>query len=657
MNKEALEATALSVRSLSMDAVQAANSGHPGLPLGLAELGAVLYGAAMNHYPGDPSWPNRDRFVLSAGHGSMLLYSLLHLSGYKVGLDDLKQFRQVGSITPGHPEYGETEGVETTTGPLGQGISNAVGMALAEAKLASVFNTDTHKVVDHYTYVIASDGDMMEGVASEACSLAGHLALGKLIVFYDDNHISIEGDTALAFSEDVERRFQAYGWQTMSGDAYDIDGIISMIEKAKGDTERPTLIRLRSVIGKGSPNKAGTAAVHGAALGEDEVAASKREIGLDEKKQFFIDPRATEHFEKRRGELRKQYEAWQAAFDDWAAENPELKKEWDRYFDRSAPDVDALELPAFEKGEKVATRKASGKILQALAKAVPNLIGGSADLAPSNNSTLEDWGHFSAEDRLGRTLHFGVREHAMGAIASGIYLHGGFRPYAATFMVFSDYMRGSMRLAALMGIPVIYVMTHDSIYVGEDGPTHEPVEHYAALRAIPNMAFFRPGDAEETAEAWRAALERTDGPTVLALTRQGLPVYEKADPKWRENYRRGGYIVRDTEGTPDVVVVATGSEVSLALDAAEKSSRKVRVVSVLDRERFEAQKESFRSSMIPQGVRTVVTEVGVLQGWEGYVQSKDDLFGLNRFGASGKGAEVARHLGFTAEALASLIDR
>jgi transketolase len=444
----------------------------------------------------------------------------------------------------------------------------------------------------------------------------------------------------------------------MSGDAYDVEGIRSMIAEAKTDEAHPTLIRLRSVIGKGSPNKSGTAAVHGAALGEDEVAASKRELGLDENEFFYIHPKAVEHFEAHKDALKKQYEAWKADFAEWAKKNPDLKQLWDRYFDPSvSASVKQIELPSFEKGEKIATRKASGKILQELAKAIPNLIGGSADLAPSNNSTLEDWGHFSAEDRLGRTLHFGVREHAMGAIASGIYLHGGLRPYAATFMVFTDYMRGSMRLAALMGLPVVYVMTHDSIYVGEDGPTHEPVEHYAALRAIPNMAFFRPGDAEETAEAWLAALERTDGPSVLSLTRQKLAVYEKSDPEWRASYRRGGYVVRDTDGAPDVVVVATGSEVTLALEAAEKAQRKVRVVSVLDRERFESQDESFKRSVIPQGVRTVVAEVGVLQGWEGYVESKDDLFGLERYGASGKGAEVAAHLGYTADALAAVIDR
>ena len=478
MKKDALDAIALSVRSLSMDAVQAANSGHPGLPMGLAELGSALYGEVMSHYPGDPNWPDRDRFVLSAGHGSMLLYSLLHLSGYKVSLDDLKNFRQVGSITPGHPEYGETEGVETTTGPLGQGISNAVGMAIAESKLEHVFNTDSHKVVDHYTYVIAGDGDMMEGVSSEACSLAGHLALGKLIVFYDDNHISIEGDTALAFTEDVETRFQGYGWQTMNGDAYDTENLFRMIEEAKKDTTRPTLIRLRSVIGKGSPNKAGTAAVHGAALGEDEVVLSKRELGLDENEHFYIHPKAVEYFENRKKELERQYKKWKSTFDEWAKANPELKKLWDRYFDSSIAEArKELSLPSFEKGEKIATRKASGAILQELAKAIPNLIGGSADLAPSNNSTLEDWGNFSAEDRLGRTLHFGVREHAMGAITSGIYLHGGFRPYAATFMVFTDYMRGSMRLASLMGLPIVYVMTHDSVYLGEDGrPERLPEE-------------------------------------------------------------------------------------------------------------------------------------------------------------------------------------
>lgn len=655
MNKSDVDAVALSVRSLSMDAVENANSGHPGLPMGLAELGAVLYGEILNHHPADPSWENRDRFVLSAGHGSMFLYSLLHLSGYEVTMDDLKGFRHVGSRTPGHPEYGHLPGVETTTGPLGQGISNAVGMAIATEMKAARFNTEKYKIVDNNIFVIASDGDMMEGVASEACSLAGHLGLGRLIVFYDANDISIEGPTQLAFTEDVLKRFEGYDWQVLDGDAYDTDDILKQVEKAKQETARPTVIRLRSVIGKGAPTKAGTADVHGAALGPDELAATKKQLGLPEDQTFYIHPDAIKYFEGRRPEWKKRYDEWQELFQAWAKENPELKKKWDRFHAKETEGIAELELPSFEKGEKLATRKASGKVIQKLSNAIPNLVGGSADLAPSNNTAMPDYTSFSKSDRLGRTLHFGVREHGMGAVSNGIYLYGGFRPFCATFLVFTDYMRASMRLASLMELPIVYVMTHDSIYLGEDGPTHQPIEHLAALRAIPHMHVLRPGDAEETAEAWRMALMRTEGPTVIALTRQGLPVYEKADANWRKSIANGAYIAKDSDGTPDAVVVATGSEVSMALEAAEQSGKNVRVISMISRERFMAQPRSEREKLFPSSVRTIVAEAGVSQGWESFVDSDEDLFTINRFGASGKGNEVAKHIGFTADKLATLI--
>ena len=657
MNTKAVEAIALSVRSLSMDGVQAANSGHPGLPLGMAELGALLYGEILRHYPGDPSWPNRDRFVLSAGHGSMFLYSLLHLSGYDVSLDDLKQFRQVGSKTPGHPEYGHTPGVETTTGPLGQGICNAVGMAIAETMLAEAFNTKKHAVVDHFTYVLCGDGDLMEGVSGEASSLAGHLGLGKLIVFYDSNKISIEGSTELAFTENVMQRYEAYGWQVLSGDAYDTRGIEGLVEQAREETEKPTLIHLTSIIGKGSPNKAGTHEVHGAALGEDEVLATRRALGLGDNDAFFVHPEAKAFLTERYEELKREHDEWQELFVEWAEANPELKQKWDKYFSDGTSLLPRVEMPEFNVGDKLATRQASGKVLQALAKSIPHLVGGSADLAPSNNTALPGYGSFSRTNRSGRTLHFGVREHGMGAICNGMSVHGGFRPFCATFLVFTDYMRGAMRLSALMKQPVIYIMTHDSIFLGEDGPTHQPIEHLAAMRCIPNMLVLRPGDAQETAQAWLMAMENTQGPTVLALTRQGLPVYEKADPSWTRTARRGAYVVQDTEGTPDVVVVATGSEVSLAVAAAADSGKKVRIVSMVSRELFHAQDREFREAIIPPGVRTIVAELGIAQGWEGFVQDREDLFVLSDFGASGPGDKVAEHFGRTQKDLAALIAR
>jgi transketolase len=523
MNADGLTASALSVRALSMDAVQAANSGHPGLPMGCAEIGSLMYGEILKHAPHDPEWIDRDRFVLSAGHGSMLLYSLLHLSGYDLALDDIKKFRQIGSKCAGHPEYGLAPGVETTTGPLGAGFSNAVGMAIAETHLAEIFNTEQHTIIDHYTYALAGDGCLMEGISSEAASLAGHLGLGKLIVLYDSNSISIEGSTSLAFSENVAARFKAYGWQVLEGDAYDFQQMSQLIQKAQAETEKPSLIILRSIIGKGSPNKAGTHGVHGAPLGEEEVIASRRELGIPEDQSFFVHPEARNYFKQKQPIWRQQYVEWEETFKAWANANPDLKDRWDTYMKPGFPqDID---FPGFGPGDAEATRKVSGAVLQKLADALPNLVGGSADLAPSNNSELENYGHYSREDRGGRNFHFGVREHAMGGITNGIALHGGLRPYAATFLVFSDYMRPAIRLAALMKLPVIYIFTHDSIYIGEDGPTHQPVEQLAALRAIPGLTVLRPGDPEETVEAWKIAVENQSGPTALVLTRQKVTTY------------------------------------------------------------------------------------------------------------------------------------
>ena len=651
MNLPALSAVANSVRSLAIDAVEKAKSGHPGLPMGCAELGALVYGELLSHWPQDPQWVNRDRFVLSAGHGCMLLYSLLHLSGYDLSLEDVKSFRQLGSRTPGHPEWGLTPGVEATGGPLGQGISNAVGMAIAERILASKFNTPTRTVVDHYTYVLASDGDMMEGVASEACSLAGHLGLGKLIVFYDSNRITIEGSTDLAFSENVLKRFEGYGWQTLSGDMYDLPGIVSLVEEARKETARPTIIQLKSIIGKGAPTRAGTAKAHGEALGPEESAGAKKAIGVPDGCQFYVFPEAAAYFTGKQPEWKKRYEDWKKSFEAWRSENPALAKEWDAWHSPTVA-LPADPLVAFKQGESLATRAASGQVLNALAKLVPNLIGGSADLAPSNNTNLKDMGDFGRGNPRGRNFHFGIREHGMGAICNGMAYHGGLRPFCATFLVFSDYMRPSVRVASIAKLPVIYVFTHDSIFVGEDGPTHEPVEHLAALRAIPNLLVLRPGDPEETEVAWRIAVERRVGPTALALTRQGIAVYPKADAQWRSTIRRGAYVAKDCDGAPDTVIVATGSEVSVAIQAAAAlTDRKVRVISMISRALFDAQPMDFQRSLVPPSARKVVFEAGVSFGWKAVADDSTLVVGIDRFGESGPYQKVGEHLGITAASL------
>jgi len=651
MNLPALSAVANSVRSLAIDAVEKAKSGHPGLPLGCAELGALLYGELLSHWPQDPQWVNRDRFVLSAGHGCMLLYSLLHLSGYDLSMEEIRNFRQLGSRTPGHPEWGVTPGVEVTGGPLGQGISNGVGMAIAERILAAKFNTKTGAVIDHYTYVLASDGDMMEGVASEACSLAGHLGLGKLVVFYDSNRITIEGSTDLAFSEDVLKRFEGYGWQTLSGDMYDMPGIMALVEQAKKDAARPSVILLKSIIGKGAPTRAGTAKVHGEALGPEESAGAKKAIGVPDGCQFYVFPEAAAYFKDKQPAWKKRYEEWKKSFDAWKKDNPGLAKEWDAWFAAGAA-LPADPLVAFKQGESLATRAASGQVLNAIAKLVPNLVGGSADLAPSNNTNLKDMGDFGKGNPKGRNFHFGIREHGMGAISNGMAYHGGLRPFCATFLVFSDYMRPSIRVAAVAKLPVIYVFTHDSVFVGEDGPTHEPVEHLAALRAIPNLLVLRPGDSEETEMAWRMAMDRRDGPTALALTRQGIAVYPKADPKWRITVRRGAYVAKDCDGAPDVVIIATGSEVSVALQAAAAlTDRKVRVVSMISRGLFDAQPMEFQRSLVPAGAKKVVFEAGVSFGWKTIADDSTLFVGIDRFGESGPYQKIAEHLGITAASL------
>jgi len=652
MNIKALEKVSLTIRALSMDAIQKANSGHPGLPLGAAELGAVLYGELLRHDPSDPAWTDRDRFVLSAGHGSMFLYSLLHLSGYGITLEDIKTFRQIGSPCAGHPEYGMAPGIETTTGPLGQGVAMAVGMAVAESMLAARFNSPKHSVVHHYTYALAGDGCMQEGVSSETASLAGHLGLGKLIVFYDSNKISIDGGTELSFTENVAARYEAYGWQVLKGSMYDFEGIASLVAKAKAETKKPSLIVLESIIGKGAPTKQGTSGVHGSPLGAEELAAAKVALGIPS--DFYVAPEATAYFEAKRAEWKKAREAWRAEFDAWSAENPDKRKEWDAFHSGKA--VPAA-LPVFAVGDKIATRTASNKALIAEAKANANLVGGSADLQGPNAVSIPEAGIYSRATPAGRYIHFGIREFGMAAISNGIQLHGGLRAFCATFLVFADYLRPALRLSALMKQAVVYVLTHDSIFIGEDGPTHQPVEHLASLRAIPNLRVLRPADGEESAEAWAMAMERTDGPTALVLTRQNTTVFPKADPDWKNTLRTGAYVAKQVEGKADIVLLATGSEVGLALSAAAAvPGKKIRVVSMISRELFESQDAKVRDLIVPPGTRTVVCEAGSRMGWERWAKV-EDILSVDRFGESGPGDKVAEHLGFTSAALAAILGR
>ncbi len=665
------------IRMLAVDAVQQANSGHPGLPMEAAPIAYVLWTRLMRYNPKNPDWPNRDRFVLSGGHGSMLLYAMLHLTGYELSLDEIRNFRQWESQTPGHPEYGDTPGVETTTGPLGQGIANAVGMAMAEAHLAARYNRPGHEIVDHHTYVIASDGDMMEGVASEACSLAGHLGLGKLIVLYLDNSITIDGGTDLAFSENTGLRFDAYGWHVQRVmDGNDLARVEAAVEMACSETDRPSIILCRTVIGYGSPNKAGTSRAHGEPLGEEEVELTKQHLGWPLEPKFMV-PEDVGDFFLQMVPYGKGWElAWRQAFDAYAATFPDLAETWQRAVDGELPAGWDENLPTFPPGQgDMATRQASGVTINALSQRVPGLLGGSADLAGSNNTMVEAETNYAAGNYEGRNLHFGVREHAMASALNGMALHGGLRPYAGTFLVFSDYMRPAIRLAALMGIAPVYVFTHDSVGLGEDGPTHQPIEHYMALRAIPNLTLIRPADAAETAEAWVAALRRTDGPVALALTRQKLPVLDRDGPASAsglapadglaatsglapaDGLHRGAYVLADSggvaDGLPDVILIASGSEVHLALEAREKLAREdvaARVVSMPSWELFEAQSEEYRESVLPASVTArLAIEPGVTLGWERYVGTRGDVIGLERFGASAPYEVVFEHLGFTAE--------
>ncbi|MDW7709675.1 MAG: transketolase [Deferrisomatales bacterium] len=661
------------VRFLSVDAVQQANSGHPGLPLGAAAMAYVLWTRLLKHNPRNPDWFDRDRFVLSAGHGSMLLYSLLHLTGYALSLDDIKQFRQWGSKTPGHPERGHTPGVETTTGPLGQGLANAVGMAIAEAQLAARYNRPGFEVIDHATYALVSDGDLMEGVASEAASLAGHLELGKLTCLYDDNRVTLAAATDIAFSEDRARRFEAYGWHTLPvADGNDLAAIDAALRAARAETARPSLILARTHIGYGSPNKHDSFEAHGSPLGVDEVRLTKQNLGWPTEPPFLIPEAALAHFREAVAVERgaRDEAAWNARMTLYAQAFPDLAEELRRSLRGELPpdwDADIPVFPADAKG--IATRVASGQVMNAIAPRLPALTGGSADLDPSTKTALKDLGDFNPPaganndtqgsdgdgwSHAGRNLHFGVREHAMGAIVNGLAAHGATLPYGATFLIFSDYMRPPLRLAALMGLHLVHVFTHDSIALGEDGPTHQPVEQLAALRAIPNLTVIRPGDANETAVAWRVALETRARPVVLVLSRQDLPTLDRRRYAPADDLRRGAYVLSDAaDGKPALILIASGSEVGLIVAAAERLRGErvaVRLVSMPSWELFEGQSQAYRDAVLPPSIPArLAIEAGVTQGWHRYVGDRGDVLGVDRFGASAPGPVMLREYGFGVE--------
>jgi transketolase len=645
------------IRTLSMDAVQRANSGHPGTPMALAPLAYVLWHRILRYNPKNPAWFNRDRFVLSAGHASMLQYSLLHLTGYDLSLDDLKNFRQWGSRTPGHPEYGHTPGIETTTGPLGQGIMNAVGMAMAEAHLAAVFNRPGHEIIDHCTYALCGDGDLMEGASHEAASLAGHLGLGKLICVFDDNHITIEGSTSLSCSDNAARRFEGNGWHVLNlGDeANDLDALTAAFAAARAETERPSLIIVRSHIGYGAPHRQDTSAAHGEPLGEEEIRLTKKFYGWPEEEKFLVPEEVRMHLGEavERGQVLEA--GWNSSFESYRRKYPELADGLLAALDGELPEGWDAEIPVFapEKGA-IATRAASGTVLNAVAAKVPWLVGGSADLSPSTKTLIAGSGYLAKGSYAERNIAWGIREHAMCACASGMALHGGVRPFGATFFVFSDYARPAIRLAALMGLPVIYVMTHDSIGVGEDGPTHQPVEHLASLRAMPNLSIIRPADANETAYAWRAAMERTAGPTMLVLTRQNLPIVDRSAFGGAEGVLKGAYILaREKKATPDIILIATGSEVPLIQEAQKAllaDGIDARVVSMPSWELFRQQPVAYRDEVLPPEVAArLAVEAGSSFGWREWVSDRGGIIALDHFGASAPAGELFKHFGFTVE--------
>lgn len=648
------------IRALSIDAVQQANSGHPGLPLGMADAAYVLWTRFLKHNPSDPHWPDRDRFVLSAGHGSMLLYTLLHLTGYDLSIDDLKNFRQWDSKTPGHPEAHWTPGVETTTGPLGQGVANAVGMAIAERWLAEKFNRPGMNIVDHYTYAICSDGDLMEGISHEAASLAGHLKLGKLIFLYDSNNISLVGGTELAFSEDVGRRFEAYGWHVQHVDGHDMGQVAEALAQAKAETSRPSLIVATTTIGYGSPNKAGTHKAHGEPLGVEEVRLTKEALGWPVEPAFYVPGEVYEHMQMALEVGPTRQREWEALLARYKATYPDMAELWEQMIQLALPDM-ARSTPSFPADPKAkGTRVASGEALSKLAASIPSLLGGSADLHTSDFTYLKDFAPIAPDDFSGRNIHFGVREHAMGAALNGMALHGGIIPYGGTFLVFSDYMRPAVRLAALMGNRVIFVFTHDSIGVGEDGPTHEPVEHVMSLRLIPQLRVFRPGDANEVAMAWRAAIEREDGPSALIFSRQNVPTLDRTGLGSAEGTLRGGYVLRDVDD-PQLILIGTGSELNMALQAADllaSQGLRARVVSLPCWELFDEQDQAYRDSVLPPDLRArVAVEAGRSLGWERYVGDLGAVVGVDRFGASAPYQEIYKRYGLTPENVAETARR
>lgn len=646
------------LRFLAADEVEKANSGHPGLPLGTAPLLFTFWDMFMRYNPADPRWFNRDRFILSPGHGSALLYAMLHLAGYAVSLEDLKQFRQWGSITPGHPEYGMTPGVDLSTGPLGHGFSMGVGFAIAEAMLAAKFNKPGFPVVDHYTYGICSDGDLMEGAASEAASLAGTLGLGKLIYMYDDNKITIEGDTSLAFTENVEERFKAYHWQVLRVESSeDLAGLAAAVEEARADTEHPSLIIVRTHIGFGSP-KQDSPSAHGEPLGTDALRAVKEKFGWDPAQMFVVPERVKSYFAEKLSACAEQEEAWNTLLKEYSVRYPDLVDELLAALSGNRS-VALKELTTlFDGKDSAATRSASGDILQRLAAVVPELSGGSADLGPSNKTVMKSAGYFSREDRTGRNLHFGVREHGMGCVVNGMALHGGLIPFGATFLVFSDFLRPSVRMAALMGIQSIFVFTHDSIAVGEDGPTHQPVEQMMSLRMIPNSTVFRPADALETAVAWKYAVEHRNGPTSLCLSRQNLPVLHDYAEAVETGALKGGYVLSPAKDLARAVIIATGSEVKIALEGQKLLAEKgidVSVVSMPSMEVFEGQSQAYKESVLPKYVPTFAVEAGVTLGWARYTGSEERVLGINRFGASAPGGVVMEHYGLTGANVAAMV--
>jgi transketolase len=643
------------IRVLSMDAVQAANSGHPGTPMALAPLGYVLWTRHLRHNPQDPTWANRDRFVLSAGHASMFLYSLLYLTGYDVTLDDIKNFRQWESRTPGHPEYGHTPGVETTTGPLGQGVGNAVGMAVAEAHLAAEFNREGHEIVDHHTYFVASDGDIMEGVSHEAASFAGHLKLGKLIGFYDDNHITIEGDTELTFGDDTRKRFEAYGWHVLRvADINDLDAVDRAIVAAKRETARPSLIICRTHIAYGSPNKVDTAESHGSPLGDDEIRLTKEALGYPSQEPFYVPEEVLDHWRKAVPRGAALENEWLKQYRGYTKAHSPLAQELERRLRGELPGGWEEALPTFTaKDGSTATRAASGKVLNAIGPKIPELVGGSADLAGSTNTIMKDAGHFSAEDYNGRNFHFGIREHGMGSVMNGMALHGGVIPYGATFLVFTDYMRPPMRLAALMGLHVIYVFTHDSIGLGEDGPTHQPVEHLTAMRCVPNLTVIRPADSGETVEAWRVALKRKRGPVALVLTRQKLGFIDRSQYAPAAGVAKGAYTLQDAKGgRPEVVLMASGSEVAVILEAQrmlEQQGVRTRAVSMPSHNLFAEQSQAYRDEVLPPGVKRVSIEAAHPMSWQRWVAPDGIALGIERYGASAPYERIYEELGLMAK--------